>query len=217
MLVDRHRHRAVALCRELNLLLHVLPELEQVASSLIDWQRLIAMLRVLQQPDFPLAFAALLRPIVEQQAASDQLVTEIVSEIGKRLRLSNREIDDATWLLRHRDALKGAESLRLSTLKRCLAEPLAADLLALMRAHCLASDLPLDDVLFCESFLSQTPREVIDPPVLISGNELVKAGLKPGPRFKDILDRIRDAQLELRICSYDEALKLALDGIKDET
>ena len=78
-----------------------------------------------------------------------------------------------------------------------------------MRARCLASDLALDDILFCEAFLHNTPAQEICPPVLISGNELINAGLKPGPQFKNILDAIRDAQLELRISTQEEALALA--------
>ncbi len=47
------------------------------------------------------------------------------------------------------------------------------------------------------------------PAPLITGDDLIAAGLAPGPRFKAILDRVYDAQLEGRIASRDEALALA--------
>lgn len=47
------------------------------------------------------------------------------------------------------------------------------------------------------------------PKALISGEDLIGAGLRPGPGFKRILDGVYDAQLEDRISSRDEAIALA--------
>ena len=48
------------------------------------------------------------------------------------------------------------------------------------------------------------------PTPLINGTDLTDAGLVPGPQFKRLLDAVYDAQLEDRIQSHDEAMKLAL-------
>jgi hypothetical protein len=48
------------------------------------------------------------------------------------------------------------------------------------------------------------------PAPLITGDDLTAAGLKPGKLFKQVLDDVFDAQLEGRVTSKDEALKLAL-------
>lgn len=49
----------------------------------------------------------------------------------------------------------------------------------------------------------------ISPPALVTGDDLVAAGLKPGPRFKGVLDQVYDAQLEGRVMSKSEAMELA--------
>lgn len=49
----------------------------------------------------------------------------------------------------------------------------------------------------------------IAPAPLITGDDLVALGLRPGPRFKEILDRVYDAQLEGRITTRTAALELA--------
>ncbi len=51
----------------------------------------------------------------------------------------------------------------------------------------------------------------ISPLPLLSGDALVAAGLKPGPRFKVILDQVYDAQLEGRVATSAQALALAME------
>jgi poly(A) polymerase len=91
--------------------------------------------------------------------------------------------------------LREADQLSLAKLKRLLAHPFRDDLLALTRATLLAEQADLHQVLFCERFLETTPREILDPPPLVTGNDLIELGLRPGPRFKQMLEEVRDAQL----------------------
>lgn len=51
----------------------------------------------------------------------------------------------------------------------------------------------------------------ISPIPLLSGDALVASGLKPGPRFKVILDQVYDAQLEGRVTTSAQALALAME------
>jgi hypothetical protein len=48
------------------------------------------------------------------------------------------------------------------------------------------------------------------PPPLITGDDLTAAGLAPGRIFKRLLDEVYDAQLEGRVQTREQALKLAL-------
>jgi hypothetical protein len=57
--------------------------------------------------------------------------------------------------------------------------------------------------------LSALSREEIAPPPLLTGDDLVAAGYPPGPKFKQILDAVYDAQLEGRVTSKEAALELA--------
>lgn len=49
----------------------------------------------------------------------------------------------------------------------------------------------------------------LHPPPLLGGDELIRAGLRPGPRFKELLELVYDAQLEDRIANREEAVRLA--------
>ena len=51
----------------------------------------------------------------------------------------------------------------------------------------------------------------IAPDPLLDGDDLIEAGLRPGPRFKGILDSVYDAQLEGRVRDRPQALQHALD------
>jgi poly(A) polymerase len=70
----------------------------------------------------------------------------------------------------------------------------------------LATSSSLEPIDFCEGFIARTPPEVIDPPPFVTGDDLIVMGLQPGPRFKSVLETIRDAQLNLELNSRDEAL-----------
>ena len=209
MLVDRHRHRALQLSLDVNLLLQILPELQSVVTDTESWQRLLREIRLLQEPDFALAFAVLLKSVVEFDAAEVESGVRLVSEIGRRLKLSNQEIDSTTWLLKHREALVDASNLPLSQLKRTLVHPLSGDLIALIRVQALARESEPADALFCEEYLRTTPEDVLNPAPLISGDDLIRSGFRPGPQFKEILDQVRDAQLEGCISTAAEAMTLA--------
>ncbi|MCE7973341.1 MAG: CCA tRNA nucleotidyltransferase [Leptolyngbya sp. PLA1] len=62
--------------------------------------------------------------------------------------------------------------------------------------------------------LARTPSGLAPVP-LLGGDDLVAAGWKPGPRFKEVLDRVYDAQLEEKVRTRAEALELAAGlGVK---
>lgn len=50
------------------------------------------------------------------------------------------------------------------------------------------------------------------PKPLITGDDLIAIGLKPGPKFKALLDRAYDAQLEGRVTTKTQALHLVRDA-----
>ena len=57
------------------------------------------------------------------------------------------------------------------------------------------------------SRLSRHPTRSLPEP-LLDGNALVAEGMRPGPRFKVLLDLAMDAQIEGRIASRADALQL---------
>ncbi|MBM3971087.1 MAG: CCA tRNA nucleotidyltransferase, partial [Planctomycetes bacterium] len=211
ILTDQHRHVAVALANEVGLLREILPEVvlhgqnsadpesesrkpQQVLATSENLSPQLTALRLLQEPSFELAFAMLLRDVSNVEA------------ICRRLKLSNDELERTAWLVRQQDALREPDKLRLAQLKRLLAHPFRDDLLSLMRATLFSERADLHPVLFCEQFLEATPPDVLNPPPLVTGNDLIAVGLKPGPRFKQLLDEACDAQLNGELISHEAAM-----------
>lgn len=208
MLVDPRRSRAVQLAHDLGLLVEIFRELYAgpPAANEEALRRTMHMLQLLDQPRFELALATLLNTVPEH-----------AESICRRLRLSNHETAAVVWLLDHRDSLDNAPELPRARLKRLMAHRLFGDLLSLARVKLLAEGKNLSPVLFCEEYLRGTPPEQIDPPPLVTGNDLLELGLAAGPRFREILERIRDAQLEGTITTRAEGLAMAERLVQGET
>jgi poly(A) polymerase len=58
--------------------------------------------------------------------------------------------------------------------------------------------------------LRSLPPEAIRPTPLITGRDLIEAGYEPGPRFKEVLAAVEDAQLEGRLTSREAAMEFVL-------
>jgi poly(A) polymerase len=61
------------------------------------------------------------------------------------------------------------------------------------------------------------PPEELKPPPLIGGEDLIAEGYQPGPGFSRMLAAVEDAQLEGRIGSRDEALRLVREQFGQPT
>lgn len=209
MLTDAHRMRAVELIHEVGLLRVILPELfdvmdQSAAGEPTIWEKTLHMLRHLERPSFELAAAALLHGIESHPRGLDA-----IADVCDRLRFSNHESSKTGWLVEQRAGLAQVQDWPLSRLKRLMAQPDVEELVGLHRAELLALTADLSSAMFYEQFLRNTPREQIDPPALITGEDLIAAGLQPGPRFKEILEAVRDAQLNGEISTREQALALA--------
>ena len=77
----------------------------------------------------------------------------------------------------------------------------------LHRIDCLASHGGLRCYDYVAEKLRTTPPDEIRPAPLLSGRELIEMGYQPGPRFKDILAAVEDAQLEGKLRTREEAVE----------
>ncbi|HEY2155615.1 MAG TPA: CCA tRNA nucleotidyltransferase [Isosphaeraceae bacterium] len=189
MLVHPSRTEAMALAAGLGLLEVILPSVGMPGT--------VHVLSALPATSsFPLAFAALLRDLAPQA----------VLDLSARLKLSNAERERTSWLVENQRALIDAPNLPRHLLKRLLASEGIADLLALHRAIALADSSDVAHVAYCEAYLRDQPDGPIDPPPLLTGHDLARHGLRPGPRFATLLDALRDAQLDGTVTTRDEAL-----------
>jgi poly(A) polymerase len=227
MLVDPSRAEAMQLALDTGMLAAVLPPVVHMKGLFQGkpvqpqgdlWDHTLLVLKNLPPaPSFTLAFAALLHDVGKPATRAlqdgkytyhnhEQMGSRIAAELCQELRLSNAERERIVWLVEYHQYLGEAKKLREAKLKRVLATPWIEELLALHRADALASTGDTSNVDYCEYYLRAQPTGPINPPPLLTGHDLVRHGLKPGPNFKKILDAVREAQLDRSVNNKREAL-----------
>ncbi len=214
MLVHPRRAVAARLLVESRLLDVILPESRDVfphdtrdaADAAGFLLPAIGILERLTQPTFRVALAAFLWGIYQQAAQSERAITQI----GTRWKLSNHEQQGALWLLAHEALVRRATAIPWPRMQRILIDPSAPELLDLAEAVAGYLQEPVEPVEFCREKL-RLPSAELNPPPLITGDDLCAAGLEAGPLFRTLLDAVRDAQLDGRIGSHAEALQLACE------
>jgi poly(A) polymerase len=135
---------------------------------------------------------------------------KMAAEICRRLRFSNHETDRILALVDNHMRFKDVQRMKQSTLKRFLRLPAFDEHLELHRLDCLSSHGQLDSYDYSREQLRSMPPEAIRPTPLITGRDLIEAGYEPGPRFKEVLTAVEDAQLEGRLASREAAMEFVL-------
>jgi poly(A) polymerase len=184
------------------------------------WEHVLRVLDLLgPAPSFPLAFAALLHDVGKPRTVGrtpdrytfyshEHVGKRMASEISLRLKLSNEERERVEWLVEKHQILSDVRQMRTSKLKTLLIHPGVRELLCLHRADALASNRTTDHVEYCERLLNDWTMEDLNPPPLLTGHDLTRMGLEPGPEFKKLLDAVREAQLDGSIKYTREALEM---------
>jgi poly(A) polymerase len=132
---------------------------------------------------------------------------KMAAEILRRLRFSNDETDQILALVDHHMRFGQVQQMNQSTLKKFLRLPGFDEHLELHRLDSLSSHGQLGAYEFVRQQLLSMPAEAIRPAPLITGSDLIEAGYAPGPRFKEILGAVEDAQLEGRLGSREAAME----------
>jgi poly(A) polymerase len=130
---------------------------------------------------------------------------EIARKICERLRFSNEDTGQILALVANHMKFKDAQQMRKATLKRFVRLPRFEEHLALHRLDVLSSNRHLEAYEFVQRFLADTPPLEVRPPRILNGEDLLRMGYKPGPRFTEILRGVEDAQLDGQIGNQAEA------------
>ena len=186
------------------------------------WVHTLLMLEKLLPKTSPtLAWAVLLHDVAKpptfrsKEETGDRIRFDGHAELGarmaaaicRRLRFSVDEMEQIETLIANHLRFKDVSQMRPSTLKRFVRLPrFEEEHLPLHRLDCLASHGDLDAYEFVCRFLRETPREEVQPPRLLTGEDLKALGFKPGPRFKEILQAVEEGQLEGRLARREDAL-----------
>jgi poly(A) polymerase len=136
-----------------------------------------------------------------------EIGARMAADILSRLRFPRAEAEQVEALVANHLRFKDVFGMRPSTLKRFVRLPRFEEHLELHRLDCLCSHGSLDAYNFVQRFIRETPAEEVRPARLISGDDLKEMGYQPGPRFKEILDAVEEAQLDGRLRGREEALE----------
>jgi len=137
-----------------------------------------------------------------------EIGVKMAADICQRLRFSNDETDQILALVENHMRFGHVFQMKQSTLKKFLRMPAFDEHLELHRIDCLSSHGLLDAYEYAQEQLRSLPPEAIRPAPLVTGRDLIEAGYEPGPRFKEILGAVEDAQLEGRLTSREAAMEL---------
>ncbi len=228
MLTEGRAPRAFRLLDESGLLRQVVPEIskmkgiEQPAEFHPEGDVFVHTLLLLENLPHPcsatLAWGALLHDVGKPatfRVAPDRIRfdnhvevgVKIAEEICQRMRFSSDDTAQILALVDNHMRFTHAMRMSESTLKRFFRLSGFDDHLALHRADCLASHRNLATYEFVREKRAEIPQVEIRPTPLVTGDDLIAAGHCPGPKFREILTAVEDAQLEGRLTSRDAALE----------
>jgi poly(A) polymerase len=228
MLTEGRARRAFELLDQSGLLHEVLPEIEKMKGVEQPpqfhpegdvWVHTLLMLEGLKEKCSPtLAMGVLLHDVGKPptfRVAPDRIRFDGHVEVGtrmaegicRRLRFSNDDTEQIASLVANHLRFAAVARMKESTLKRFLRLPKFEEHLELHRLDCLASHGDLSSYEFVRQKLASTPAEQFRPLPLVTGHDLIAAGYQPGPRYKEILAAVEDAQLEGRLAGKDEAME----------
>jgi poly(A) polymerase len=139
----------------------------------------------------------------------EKIGATMAADLLRRLRFPKRQTEEIATCVRHHMQLKDAPQMRKATLRRLLLRPTLPLELELHRLDCLGSHGRLD----VHDFLVQQAAELsnqpkIRPP-LLTGKDLIKLGMKPGPAMGALLAELREKQLADELKSKADARKWA--------
>lgn len=129
----------------------------------------------------------------------------------KALSLSNRECDALAATVEVRRSLDAWDDLGTALRKRLAVSPCFGGALEILEA-----EDPAKFAEICRS-VDALAESGLAPRRLLSGNDLVAAGIPPSPALGKALQVVYDAQLEGSISTFDEALALARAFLKEPT
>jgi poly(A) polymerase len=228
MLTEGHARRAFLLLDDSGLLKHVLPEISamkgvaQPPEFHPEGDVFVHTLLLLDHLPHPcpltLAWGALLHDVGKPatfRVAPDRIRFDGHVEVGvkmaedvcERLRFSNGETAQILALVDNHMRFGHVTRMKESTLKKFLRMPAFDEHLALHRADSLASHRNLSTFELVQQKRAEIPPEKMRPSPLVTGDDLIAAGHVPGPKFREILNAVEDAQLEGRLPSRDAALE----------
>lgn len=239
MLVSADPGGAIKMLHRLGILAEVLPEVaaldgaEQSARWHAEGDVFVHTLMVLAQTrrltdDLPTLWGALLHDIGKPATAAlnkhgnicnhgHEFVGErMAEEILRRLKAPVKDIRKVKFLVREHMRVKNVSKMKRFKVRRLAASEWIWDLVKLGEADAKSS-IPADPrmnegKMAWKDVLMALEDEVGLglPRAVLSGDDLVAMGFKPGPAFAEVLDKVQEMQLEDKILTTEDAKAFVL-------
>jgi len=229
IITAKHRALGFELLTKSGLMKHIIPEVYQLigCEQPAQWhpegdvythtQIMLEMLP--EKPSARLALAVILHDIGKPPTFSfdgdeerirfnghDRVGAGMAEVILGRLRYSNRLTEEVRVMVANHMNFMNVQNMRTAKLKRFMARPTYEDEMELHRVDCASSNGFTDNYEFLRAKEKEFAAEPLIPPPLVTGKDLIKIGMTPGPSFKEILTKIQNEQLEGRITDRQQAL-----------
>ncbi len=181
----------------------------------------LLMLRHMVMPDKLLAWSVLLHDVGKKAVFSrdetgrirffghETVGAELAEKILARLHFSRHEISVVCNAVRNHMRFAAVNEMRKAKIMRLITEENFPLELELNRLDCISSNMLLGSFVKLLDAVSAMPVNQLPVP-LITGDDLIKAGLTPGKFFGRILTRVFDAQLTGEVTDKKTALKMAM-------
>jgi poly(A) polymerase len=236
MLTEGCARQAFLLLDETGLLHEVLPEIEamkgveQPPQFHPEGDVFVHTLLLLEKLPHPcpitLAWGALLHDVGKPstfRVAPDRIRfdghvdvgVKMAEEICERLRFSNDDTRQILALVDNHMRFAHVQQMKESTFKRFVRMARFDEHLQLHRMDCLSSHGDLTSYNFTREKMTAMTPAAMRPAPLITGDDLITAGYKPGPQFRKILSAVEDGQLEGRLRGGEEAMSFVLSEFPD--
>jgi poly(A) polymerase len=133
---------------------------------------------------------------------------KMAEQICRRLRFSNDDTEQILALVDNHMRFADVQRMKESTFKKFVRMSRFDEHLELHRIDCQASHGDLTCYQFTREKMAAMSPAMMRPAPLITGDDLIAAGYKPGPRFSEILSAVEDGQLEGRLQTKGQAMDL---------
>jgi poly(A) polymerase len=220
--------RGLVLLRESGLLEHILPELAATVGCEQSpdfhpegsvFNHLCLMLEKMPAgASESLPWAVLLHDIAkpvtaERDAATgkihfyghEKVGAEMAEKILQRLRFPNQQSEEIVTCVRHHMQFKDVKQMRKATLRRLLLRETFPLELELHRLDCLGSFGDLEHFNFLVEQAEELKHQPQIRPPLLTGNDLIQLGMRPGKELGAMLHELREQQLADELKTPDEA------------
>ena len=229
--------RGLVLLRDGGLLEHILPELAATIDceqspdfhpegSVFNHLRLMLEKLPVNANEL-LPWAVLLHDIAKPVTASRDAATgsihfyghekvgaDMAEKILQRLRFPKKQTEEIVTCVRNHMQFKDVKQMRKATLRRLLLRETFPLELELHRLDCLGSFGDLEHYDFLVEQAEALKHQPSIRPPLLTGNDLIKLGMKPGPALGELLAEIREKQLADELKTLGEARAWAKKQLK---